>query len=49
MKAIQLFMFSASLLITIALFIGAFFNPIHFVMGSMSAYLTWVFFKEKRW
>lgn len=49
MKAIQFFMFSASLLMTLALFIGAFFNPAHIVTTAMSAVMSLVIYREKRW
>lgn len=49
MKANQFFMFAASSLMTLALFIGAFFNPDHIVTTAMSAVLSFAIFKEKRW
>ena len=49
MKAIQLFMLTASLLMTFTLFIGAFFNPSYWLFVPGMAYLSYLFFKEKRW
>lgn len=49
MKAIQLFMLTASLLVTFTLFIGAFFNPSYWLFVPGMTYLSYLFFKEKRW
>jgi hypothetical protein len=49
MKAIQLFMLTASLLVTFTLFIGAFFNPSYWLLVPGMTYLSYLFFKEKRW
>lgn len=49
MKAIQLFMLTASLLMTFFAFIGMFFNPLHYAICPMSALLSYTIYKEKRW
>lgn len=49
MKAIQLFMLTASLLMTFFAFIGMFFNPLYYAICPMSALLSYTIYKEKRW
>ena len=49
MKAIQLFMITASLLMTFFAPIGMFFNPLYYAICPMSALLSYTIYKEKRW
>lgn len=46
MKAIQLFMLTASLLMTFTLFIGAFFNPSYWLFVPGMTYLSYLFSKK---
>ena len=48
MKAIQLIMFSGSLLMTFATFVGMFFNPLYYVFCPMAALFSYAIYKEKR-
>lgn len=47
MKAIQLFMLTASLLVTFTLFIGAFFNPSYWLFVPGMTYLSYLIFQRK--